>query len=154
VYAEPLLMLLSCNPTGLSDSLTAVKDLLQGDGPIGEAVRESSASLFKHALSTAGPLVVRVGEALPYVKEIIPILKTLVDMYKERGILIKECAELTEHLDQIQVYIQIGGLLPVHVLRVSTTSQLSKANSRRIYDIVNTPYHNRSTWPSWKSRLS
>jgi hypothetical protein len=82
-----------------------VKDLLQGDGPIGKAVQRSVAPTIKAALSIAGPLVVQVGEALPYVKEIIPILKTLVDMYKEQGLLKKDYAELTDYLDQIQVYI-------------------------------------------------
>jgi hypothetical protein len=65
------------NPTGFSESLTAAKELLQLDGPIGHAVRRASSSSFQEALSMTGPLVVQVGEALPYVKEVIPILKTL-----------------------------------------------------------------------------
>jgi hypothetical protein len=81
-----------------------VKDLLRGDGPIGQAVQRSVAPALKAALSIAGPLVVQVGEALPYVKEIIPVLKTLVDMYREQGLLGEDYAKLTEHLEQIQVY--------------------------------------------------
>jgi hypothetical protein len=46
---------------------------------------------------------VQVGEALPYVKEIIPILKTLVDIYKEKRILDEEYAILKSYLDKIQV---------------------------------------------------
>jgi hypothetical protein len=49
---------------------------------------------------------VQVGEALPYVKEIIPILKTLVDMYKEKGQLDEECAALKSYLDKIQVHVK------------------------------------------------
>jgi hypothetical protein len=53
----------------------------------------------------AGPLVVQVGEALPYVKGVIPILKTLVDIYHEKGILDEEYAALKSYLDKIQVHI-------------------------------------------------
>jgi hypothetical protein len=80
-----------------------VKDLLKGDGPTGKAVRKASSSTFQEALSIAGPLVVRVGEALPYVKEIIPILKTLLDMYNEQGALVEEYETLKNYLNQIQV---------------------------------------------------
>ena len=80
-----------------------MKDLLKGDGPTGKAVRKASSSTFQEALSIAGPLVVRVGEALPYVKEIIPILKTLVDMYNEQGALVEEYETLKNYLNQIQV---------------------------------------------------
>jgi hypothetical protein len=48
--------------------------------------------------------VVQVGEALPYVKEIIPILKTLVDTYKEKGILDEEYATLKSYLNKMQVH--------------------------------------------------
>jgi hypothetical protein len=49
-----------------------VKDLLQGDGPIGKAMQRcferQLAPTIKAALSIGGPLVVQVGKALPYVK--------------------------------------------------------------------------------------
>jgi hypothetical protein len=93
--------------TPLSDSLTALKDLLQSDGPIGQAVQSSVAPTIKAALSIAGPLVVHAGEALPYVKEVIPILKTLVDMYKEKGILDESYATLKRYLDKIQVHFKL-----------------------------------------------
>jgi hypothetical protein len=80
-----------------------VKDLLQGDGPIGQAVQSSVAPTLKAALAVAGPLVVQVGAALPYVKEIIPILKALVDLYHEEGLLRNDYVELTDYLKQIQV---------------------------------------------------
>jgi hypothetical protein len=50
--------------------------------------------------------VVQVGEALPYVKEIIPVLKTLVDLYNEKGILDEEYAALKSYLDKIQVHVK------------------------------------------------
>jgi hypothetical protein len=114
VYAEPVLILLSTlmlrKPTGLSDSFTAMKDLLQGDGPIGTAVQRcverQLAPTIKAALCIAGPLVVQVGEALPYVKEIIPILKTLVDMYREQGAMVQEYIALKDRLDRIQVSLK------------------------------------------------
>jgi hypothetical protein len=84
-----------------------VKDLLQGDGPIGQAVQKcferQLAPAIEAALAIAGPLVVEIGEALPYVKEIIPILKTPVDMYKEQGKMVEEYEALKKHLGQIQV---------------------------------------------------
>jgi hypothetical protein len=45
-----------------------MKELLQGDGPIGQAVQRTVAPTLQAALSIAGPLVVQVGETLPYVK--------------------------------------------------------------------------------------
>jgi hypothetical protein len=48
--------------------------------------------------------MVQVGEALPYVKEIIPILKTLVDIYHEKGMLDEEYSALKSYLDKIQVH--------------------------------------------------
>jgi hypothetical protein len=80
-----------------------VKELLQGDGPIGQAVQRSAAPTIKAALAVAGPLLVQVGEALPYVKEIIPVLKTLVDIYHEKGMLDEEYSALKNYLDKIQV---------------------------------------------------
>jgi hypothetical protein len=100
------------NDTGLTDCLKAVKDLLQGDGPIGQAVQKSAEAFFqdfvregivKDIVKTTAPLVVQVGEALPYVKEIIPILKTLVDMYKEQGKMVEEYEALKRYLGKIQV---------------------------------------------------
>jgi hypothetical protein len=98
-----LILLNLCTSTGLNGSLTAVRDLLQGDGPIGQAVQRSGAPTLKAACRIVGPLVVQVGEALPYVKEIIPSLKTLVDMYHEYGAMIAEHEAVKEYLDQIQV---------------------------------------------------
>jgi hypothetical protein len=121
-------------PTGVSDFLTAVKDLLQGDGPMGQAVQRSVAPTIKAALSIAGPLVVQVDEALSYVKEIVPILKTLVDMYHEQGLLVKDYAELTHYLDQIQVYtnsLDICLELHARICRccaLFTSHQVSKAS--------------------------
>jgi hypothetical protein len=93
-----------------------VKDLLQGDGPIGKAVQRSAAPSIKAAIALGGPLVVEIGEALPYVKEIIPILKTLVDMYKEQGLVKKDYAELTNYLERVEVFIvSVFG----HLLRVT-----------------------------------
>jgi hypothetical protein len=91
------------NSTGLRDYFTAVKDLLQSDGPIGNAVRKASSSSFQEALSYAGPLVLQVGEALPYVKQVIPILMTLVDMYHEQENMAEEHEALKKNLIQIQV---------------------------------------------------
>jgi hypothetical protein len=91
------------NHTGLSDSFTAVKELLQSDGPIGKAVRQASSSTFQDVLSIAGPLVVQVGEALPYVKQVIPILKTLVDMYYEQENMAEEREALKNTFGHIQV---------------------------------------------------
>jgi hypothetical protein len=48
--------------------------------------------------------VVQVGEALPYVKEIIPILQTLVDIYNAKHELDEEYATLKSYLDKIQVH--------------------------------------------------
>jgi hypothetical protein len=59
---------------------------------------------LKAALSIAGPLVVPIGAALPYVKEIIPILQTLVDIYNAKHELDEEYAALKSYLDKIQVH--------------------------------------------------
>jgi hypothetical protein len=48
-------------------------------------------------------LVVQVGEALPYVKDIIPILKTLVEMYYEQENMVEEYEALKQYFSQIQV---------------------------------------------------
>jgi hypothetical protein len=87
----------------LSESFIAVNELLQSDGPIGNAVRNASSSSFQEVLSIAGPLVVQVGEALPYVKQVIPILKTLADMYLEQENMAEEHEALKKNLIQIQV---------------------------------------------------
>jgi hypothetical protein len=89
-----------------------VKDLLQGDGPIGRAVRDSVAPTIKAALSIAGPLVVQVGEALPYLKEIIPILKTLVDIYHEQGAMLEEYAALKCYLNKIPFTQPLDAMVP------------------------------------------
>jgi hypothetical protein len=59
--------------------------------------------IVKDIVKTTAPLVVQVGEALPYVKEIIPILTTLVDIYHEHGKMVEEYEALKGYLDKIQV---------------------------------------------------
>jgi hypothetical protein len=66
-------------------------------------VQRSVAPTLKAALPIAGPLVVQVGEALTYVNEIIPILKTLVGIYHERRPMFEEYPSLKSYLNEIQV---------------------------------------------------
>jgi hypothetical protein len=81
-----------------------VKDLLQGNGPIGKAVNDTTKPFFQDFVKATAPLMVTVGEALPYVKEIMPILQTLVDMYRAQGQLVEEYTDLKSYLNKIQVH--------------------------------------------------